>query len=422
MKRLRRLMVLLGVFFLFSSGVIIGFGLSQDEKTKNDAQKEYKEKIYRGLDLLGTTLSIVEDKYVDKVDPQKVIYGAIRGLVNSLDSYSQFLTPEDYKELLVETEGEFGGIGVQITIKDGLLTIVSPLEDTPAWREGLEAGDIIVKINDEEIPNITLNEAVSKLRGEPGTTVKITVLKAKTKNFQEYTITREIIKLDDIKNVSILRDGIGYVKIMEFRESTFDNLVKALEKLEKESMRGCIIDLRNNPGGLLTSAVKITSLFLEDGNSIVTTKSRDESDMEYKSLKLKKKYLDIPLVVLINKGSASASEIFASALQDHRRAIIMGETSFGKGSVQTVIPLPDGSALRLTTAKYYTPKGRDIKEKGIDPDIIVVSETKKEVADSQDVFEQLKSERKEFFDYKKDYLIVRALDLLKGILVISNKQ
>ncbi len=376
-----------------------------------------KDELYKELDLLGEVFSIVKDKYVEERPIKDLIYGAIKGIAQSLDSYSQFLKPEDYKELLVETEGEFGGLGIEITIKDGLLTIVSPIEGTPAYEAGLEAGDIIVKIEGKITKGITLQEAVKKLRGKPGTKVTITVLKEKDKRLMDVTITRAIIKIKDIKRVQILEDGIGYIRLTEFREDTPKQLDKALKDLKKKNMKGLILDLRNNPGGLLASAVEVASRFLEKGKVIVSTKSRTGESMVYKSSLSPVKILDIPMIVLINKGSASGSEIVAAALRENERAILMGEKSFGKASVQTVIPLSDGSALRLTTAKYYTPKGKSIHQNGITPDIVVLP---KKVEEKEDVFERLKKE-KEKFDYHKDYQLTRAVDLMKGLIIVSSK-
>jgi carboxyl-terminal processing protease len=374
-----------------------------------------KEEVYKELDLFAEGLAIVEDKFVEKKSFKDLIYGAMEGLLSSLDAYSEFLTPDEYKELLVETEGKFGGLGIEITIKDGLLTIVSPIEDTPAWRAGLKAGDIIVKIDGELTKGITLNQAVKKLRGKPGTKVTITVLREKDKRIEDITITRGIIKIKDIKRSLILEDGIGYVRIAEFRENTAQDLKKALKDLEKKGLKGLIIDVRNNPGGLLSSAIEVANLFLENGKVIVSTKSRTEEERIYKSFPTLGKYVNIPLVVLINKGSASGSEILAASLRENKRAILLGEPTFGKASVQTIVPLSDGSALRITTARYYTPSGRSIQEKGVESDIFV---EEKEVEVKEDVFERL--EKKEKFNYKKDYQIVRALDLIKGLLVISS--
>ena len=375
-----------------------------------------KDTLYEKLDLFAEALAMVEERHVEDKTPEDLVYGALGGLLSSLDSYSQFLTPEDYEDLLTETEGEFGGLGIEITIKESLLTIVSPIEDTPAWEAGLKAGDIIVKIEEEVTKGITLSEAVKKLRGEPGSDVTITVLRDKDKKVEDVTITRGIIKIKDIKRALVLEDSIGYVRIAEFRERTVGDLDKELKKLKEEEIKGLIIDVRNNPGGLLYSAIEASSRFLEDGKIVVSTKSKTEKETTYKSLPARQKFLDIPLVVLINKGSASGSEILAAALRENNRAILLGEKTFGKGSVQTIVPLSDGSALRLTTSKYYTPAGESIDEEGIEPDIEIPEEER----DVEDVFEELK--KKEDFNYKRDNQIVRALDLIKGLLVYEGKE
>jgi len=373
-----------------------------------------REDVYKELEIFSEGLAVIEKKYVEDKSAEDLVYGAMRGMLFSLDSYSQFLTPEDYKNLLIETEGQFGGLGIEITIREGLLTIVSPIEDTPAWRAGTKPGDIIIKIEGELTKGITLNQAVKKLRGKPGTDVTITVLREKTRKLEDITITRGIIKIKDIKRALILEDGIGYVRISEFRETTAKDLGKALAKLEKQGLKALVVDVRNNPGGLLTSAIDVSSRFLETGKVVVSTKSRDKSESTYKSLLFQKKYLNIPIVVLINKGSASGSEIVAAALRENDRAILLGETTFGKGSVQTIIPLSDGSAMRLTTSKYYTPNGESIHEKGIEPDILVSEEEDQKT--KEDVFKELKNND---FDYRKDHQILRALDLIKGILVLE---
>lgn len=380
-----------------------------------------RDELYKELEIFAEGLAVIENKYVEKKPSHDLIYGAMSGMLLALDSYSQFLTPDDYKNLLVETEGKFGGLGIEITIRDGLLTIVSPIEDTPAWNKGIEAGDIIVKINGDLTKNITLHEAVNRLRGDPGTDVTLTLLREKTKTLEDITLTRDIIKIKDIKHAMILENRIGYIKIAEFREKTADDLAKALKRLSKEGMDGLIIDVRYNPGGLLTSAIDISSQFVEDGKVIVSTKSRSEPERIYTSVPFRTKYLDIPIIVIINKGSASGSEILAAALRDNNKAILLGETSFGKGSVQTIIPLSDGSAMRLTTSKYYTPNGTSIHEKGIDPDIVMereVSEETEKAKKEEDIFKRV--EREKEFDYKKDPDIVRAIDLLKGLLVFNS--
>ncbi|MBD3245755.1 MAG: PDZ domain-containing protein [Candidatus Omnitrophica bacterium] len=384
----------------------IGFSLGTEQ-----------EDIYEKLDIFAESIAVIERKYVEDKQMEELIYGALDGMLLSLDPYSQFLTPDDYKELLVETEGKFGGLGIEITIRDGLLTIVSPMEGTPAWDAGLKAGDVIVKIEEEVTKGITLLDAVKKLRGEPGTEVTITVLREKTRNVEDVTITRGIIKIQDIKGGQILEDGIGYLRIAEFRETTHRDLDKVLSRLDQKELRGLIVDVRNNPGGLLDSAVRVSSRFLEAGARIVSTKARGEKERTYDAVSGGSKILGVPMVVLINKGSASGSEILAAALRDHNRAVLLGETTFGKGSVQTIVPLSDGSALRLTTAKYYTPAGISIHDKGIEPDITV---EEKEMESAEDVFKKLQ-EQKNDFDYKKDYQIIRALDLIRGMLVLSQR-
>ncbi|MBU0693560.1 MAG: S41 family peptidase, partial [Candidatus Omnitrophica bacterium] len=376
-----------------------------------------RDAFYKELDIFAEGLAVIDKKYVEKAAPEDLIYGAMKGLLSSLDPYSQFLTPEEYKDLLVETEGQFGGLGIEITIKDGFLTVVSPIEDTPAWEAGVKSGDIIVKIDGELTKGITLHKAVKKLRGEPNTKVTITVLREKERELKEIAIVRGRIKIKDIKNAGILKDNIGYIKIAEFRETTSRDLGKALSEVKKENLKGLILDVRNNPGGLLHSAIGVASRFLETGKVVVSTKSRSEEESTYKSLPEVEKYLNIPIVVLMNKGSASGSEILAAALRENNRAILLGEATFGKSCVQTVVPLSDGSALRITTSKYYTPLGKSIHEKGVEPDISV---SKEEAEKKEDVFDQL--EKPKEFDYEKDYQIVRALDLIKGLLVLSSKE
>jgi len=378
-----------------------------------------KDKLYKELDIFAESLAVIEDKYVEPEPPDDLIYGAMSGLLSGLDAYSQFLTPEDYKNLIVETEGKFGGLGIEITIREGVLTIISPIEDTPAWEAGIEPGDVIVKIDGELTKNITLNEAVKKLRGVPKTDVNLTIFREKDRMVKDIKIVRDIIKIQDIKRPGILEEGIGYVKIGEFRETTSRDLAKALKDLERQGLKALIIDVRNNPGGLLSSAIDVSSQFLKEGDVVVSTKSRSEPERVYTSVPFGHKYLDMPIVTLINKGSASGSEILAAALRENKRSILLGETTFGKGSVQTIIPLSDGSALRLTTSKYYTPSGNSIHEKGIEPDITVPKEIGADTEKPKDVFEEIEIEDKKDFDYRKDYQIVRALDLIKGLLVLK---
>jgi carboxyl-terminal processing protease len=341
------------------------------------------------------------------------------------------MDPDTYNEMKVETEGEFGGIGIEITIKDDLLTIITPIEDTPAFKAGLKAGDKIVKIDGAITKDLTLIEAVKKLRGKPGTDVTVTILRESEKKLLDFTIARSIIKIDSIKKAEMVEESIGYIKLVEFQENTPRELSEVLKKLEAQNLKGLILDLRNNPGGLLDVAVDVAGKFLGEGKLVVSTRGRVEGqNIEFKS-KNKNNHLDYPLVVLINSGSASASEIVAGAIQDHKRGIIIGTKSFGKGSVQTVIPMSDGSALRLTTSKYFTPKGRSIHGEGIAPDIVVEyeeqSKKEKEVEDKMDVFDKLlekpeKAEEEKIKEQKKkefDNQLSTAIDVVKGIIIYS---
>jgi len=397
------------------------------------ADRKKQDDLYRQVELFSDALTIVQKDYVDEMESKKLIYGALGGMLSSLDPHSQFMDPDAYNELKVETEGKFGGLGVEITIRDGLLTIVTPIEDTPAWKVGVKAGDIIVKIDNELTRDINLGDAVKKLRGKPGTEVNLTILREKEKRVLEFKIVRDIIKIQDIKEPKILEDKIGYVRIVEFREGTDNHLKRVLDDLKKQGMDSLILDLRNNPGGLLDTAVNTTELFLEKGKLIVSTKGRKENqNMEF-ICRREGSYKDIPIVLLVNEGSASGSEIMSGALQDYKRAIILGVKTFGKGLVQTVIPMSDGSALRLTTSRYFTPKGRSIDKEGIIPDLVVeqtsmlgeLAQIEPSEDKSAEIFDQL--ERKDDIlqetrprDYKSDNQLMRAVDLLKGIKIYQS--
>ena len=418
MKRAIKAKVILAMglcFFLF-----IGSSFSQDLKISASE----REKTYRELELFADALAIVQTQYVEHKSPQELIYGALRGLLASLDPYSQFMDPDEYKELIIDTRGKFGGLGIEISVRDGLLTVISPLADTPAWRAGIKAGDIIVKINGEITKGITLTEAVKKLRGKPGTQVNITVLREGAPKMLNFNITREMIKVKDIKKSALIEGKIGYVSISEFRENTASELDKTLADLTKKGMQALVLDLRNNPGGLLMSAVKVTSRFIPTGELIVYTKSAEGKIVKYNSLNSKVKMINVPMVVLVNNGSASGSEILAGCLQDYKRAVIMGIKTFGKASVQSVVPLSDGSALRVTTAKYYTPQGRLIHQKGIQPDISVEERTMEVKASRQEaIFNKIEKPHLRTDDfYKKDYQILRAVDLAKGLLIVSHRR
>ena len=345
---------------------------------------------YEQLRLFASVLDLVQRDYVEPVDAQKLIYGAIDGMLTSLDPHSSFMKPEDFKELKVETKGSFTGIGIEITLVDRVLTIVSPIEGTPAYRAGLKANDKIVKIEGKSTKNMSLIQAVKLLRGPKGTKVKISIYRKGWHDIKDFVLVRDVIPIKSVKS-RLLEKNYGYVRITNFQSKTSDDLHKALKDLSKEGeLKGLVLDLRNNPGGLLDQAVKVSDTFLEEGLIVYTDGRLKEQQMRFTAHKSGTEP-PYPVVVLVNGGSASASEIVAGALQDHKRAIILGTQTFGKGSVQTIIPLEDGAAVRLTTARYYTPNGRSIQAKGITPDIIVPFVPEKEKKDEEtDAFHFLK--------------------------------
>ncbi|MEN8135211.1 MAG: S41 family peptidase [Thermodesulfobacteriota bacterium] len=325
---------------------------------------------YKSLEVFSNVLSLIQKNYVESVDATEVLQGAIRGMLSSLDPHSSYLKPDDFKDLKMETKGSFTGIGIEITIRDSTLTVVSPIEGTPGDRAGLKAGDKIVKIENELTKDMTLMEAVKKMRGPKGTTVNISVYREGWTELKEHTIIRDVIPLLSVRS-KVLEPGYVYIRISNFQSKTTRDFKKALKELSsKGRISGLIIDLRSNPGGLLAQSVKIADIFIDEG-VLVSTKGRiKEQNTTYNARSSSKKY-DFPMVVMVNEGSASASEIVAGALQDHKKALIVGTPTFGKGSVQTIIPMSNGAGLRLTTARYYTPNGGSIQAKGIEPDIII---------------------------------------------------
>jgi carboxyl-terminal processing protease len=325
---------------------------------------------YEQLRLFTEVVSIVQNQYVDEVPPKELIYSAIRGTLRGLDPHSSFLEPDSYKEMQVETSGSFGGLGIEITLRDDILTVVSPIEGTPAHRAGLQTGDRIVKIDGVVTKDMQLADAVKRMRGKPGTKVTISIVREGWTEPQDLSIVREQIRIHSVREQQ-LEPGIEYIKLRQFQEQTPSDLEQALDRAKKNGMKALVLDLRNNPGGLLTAAVEVTEKFLDDGKLVVYTEGRIRNQNMRFSAHAKRAITDVPMVVLVNQGSASASEIVAGALQDYNRATVIGTQSFGKGSVQTIIPLSDGSGLRLTTAKYFTPKGRTIHGTGITPDIVV---------------------------------------------------
>ena len=336
--------------------------------------QENRSETYRQLRLFGDVFERVRADYVEEVSDEELIESAIQGMLSSLDPHSSYLNADSFRDMRVQTKGEFGGLGIEVTMENGLIKVVSPIDDTPAFRAGVEAGDFITHLNSEAVLGLTLNEAVDKMRGPVNTDIRITIRREGRDAF-DVTITRAVIKITSVRNR--VEDNVGYIRITAFNEQTSPGLEKAVKKLKKEigdKLAGYVLDLRNNPGGLLDQAIAVSDAFLQQGE-IVSTRGRDPDDSQRYNAREGDIASGLPLVVLINGGSASASEIVAGALQDHRRAIVLGTDSFGKGSVQTIIPLSGNGAMRLTTARYYTPSGTSIQGTGIKPDIVVEQAT-----------------------------------------------
>jgi carboxyl-terminal processing protease len=357
----KRITLNIVLIFLFVGGALFLSG--SDGEVGADTKD-----VYKNIEIFTEVLRQIEKSYVEPPDAQELIYGAIKGMVHNLDPHSSFMTKEEYRELMLETEGSFTGIGVEITVKDNFLTVVSPIEGTPADKVGMKAGDKIIKIEDTRTKDMSLMEAVKKIRGPKGTKVNLTIMREGEAKPLEFSITRGVIPLISVRQYFLTPD-IGYVRISNFQSKTVEDLSEALGEMEKgREIKGLVLDLRNNPGGLLSQAIEVSDLFLNSG-LIVSTKGRISSQNITATAHTDKKARTYPIIVLINSGSASAAEIVAGALQDNKRALVLGTRSFGKGSVQTILPLSDGSGLRLTTARYYTPSGKSIQSSGIVPDI-----------------------------------------------------
>jgi len=389
---------------------------------------------YESLETFTNILAIVRKNYVDEVNTKELMTGAINGMLNSMDPHSGYLTPELYKELQMDTQGRFGGLGIEITIRNGMLTVVSPIEDTPAFRAGIKAGDQIFKIDDEFTKDMNLMQAVKKMRGLKGSKLNLSIKREGVPDLLNFSIVRDTIRVQSVRS-RVLEEGYAYIRLAQFQERSDRDLQKALEKLssEKGGVKGLVLDLRNNPGGLLTQAVRVADLFLDSG-MIVYTEGRLENQKQKYFARKEGSWTEFPIVVLVNGGSASASEIVAGALQDHKRAVILGTKTFGKGSVQTILPLDDNSALRLTTARYFTPKGRSIQATGIVPDIVLENvpvqearaEEKKRLGlreenlpghlqnqqEQKEKEKQAQQEKEE--SVENDGQLKRALELLKG--------
>lgn len=378
---------------------------------------------YEQIKLVVDVLQYIKEQYVEEANTKTLIYGAAAGMVRTLDPFSQFMEPEAHKEMKTETEGEFGGLGIRIAVRDGWLVVMTPLPETPAYRLGILPGDKIVRIEGESTQGITVMDAVKKLRGKPKTKVTITILREGVPDPKDYVVTREIIKIESVK-YEMKSDGIGYLRLAEFIEPSVMDISKALKELKAKGMTSLVFDLRNNPGGLLTSAVDVSKLFLGGNKLIVYTQGRSSPRQDFRADSTAP-FSDLPLVLLVNHGSASASEIVSGAVQDHRRGLIIGSQTFGKGSVQSIIALDDASALRLTTAKYYTPLGRSIhrdeksKTGGITPDIMIEIPKEMEAklyAQAEEVYAKDKSPQSAVKQEEqvKDEALSHAIEVLKA--------
>ncbi|MDT8366040.1 MAG: S41 family peptidase [bacterium] len=424
--------------------LLILVGVTTDNRSPIGDAQAYDNQTYDQIRLFSEALSIVQKNYVEEPESQELVRGAIKGMLNSLDPHSSFMNPDMYKEMQIDTQGEFQGIGITIGTRDGILTVIAPIDDTPAFRAGILAGDKIVMIEDTSTKDMSLMQAVKIMRGPKGTKVTISIVREGEPEPIKYTITRDVIPLFSVK-VKALDPNIGYVRIAQFAKKTSAEFIEALEKIrgEKgEAFKGLVLDLRNNPGGLLVSAIEIANVFVDSG-PIVTTKGRLQNQNFAYNAKSKGTEPDYPIVVLVNGGSASASEIVAGALQDYKKAILIGTTTFGKGSVQTIYRLGDGSGMRVTTARYFTPSGRSIQATGIEPDIVVRNHTgtpkghvrekdltghlennqvKEDKTLSEDAEEEAPSMDIIPEDPAQDLQLMRAIDLLKGLELFKDLQ
>ena len=441
MKSMTRNTLILGLGLILGVMLAIGQGvLAERDVSRQTTQTIPLEDIRSLSEVFGK----VKQHYVEDIADKELLENAIRGLLTGLDPHSAYLDKEAFTELREGTSGEFGGLGIVVGMKDGFVNVISPIDDTPAERAGVKAGDLIIRLDDKNVKGMTLEDAVSIMRGKPNTDIELTIVREGADKPLKIEITRAIIKIQSVRSKS-LDKGFGYIRVSAFQERTGADLRKAISKLKKENdkkLKGLVLDLRNNPGGLLSAAVEVSDAFLE-GGTVVSIKGRDESNTTTYSAKGLDLINEAPIVVLINGGSASASEIVAGALQDHKRAIIMGTLSFGKASVQTVVPLGNGSALKLTTARYYTPSGASIQAKGITPDIILddVKVSKAEDngfkrtkekdltghlanGDSEKKDKSKKSDNKDENDKlvlaKDDYALYEALNLLKGLDLVNS--
>ena len=441
MKSMTRNTLILGLGLILGVMLAIGQGvLAERDVSRQETQTIPLEDIRSLSEVFGK----VKQHYVEDIEDKVLLENAIRGLLTGLDPHSAYLDKDAFTELREGTSGEFGGLGIVVGMKDGFVNVISPIDDTPAERAGVKSGDLIIRLDDKNVKGMTLEDAVSIMRGKPNTDIELTIVREGADKPLKIEITRAIIKIQSVRSKT-LDKGFGYIRVSAFQERTGADLRKAISKLKKandKKLKGLVLDLRNNPGGLLSAAVEVSDAFLE-GGTVVSIKGRDESNTTTYSAKGLDLINEAPIVVLINGGSASASEIVAGALQDHKRAIIMGTLSFGKASVQTVVPLGNGSALKLTTARYYTPSGASIQAKGITPDIVLddvkvskaedngFKRTKEkdltghlENGDSEKKSKNKKSNKNDKDDKlvlaKDDYALYEALNLLKGLDLVNS--
>jgi carboxyl-terminal processing protease len=400
----------------------------------SSAQAAEKDSAYPSLQLFSVVMEKVRNDYVDgkNLKYQDLVYGALKGMLNTLDPHSEFMEPDKYKELQNDTQGNFGGLGIVVSVKDNFVTVVAPMEDTPGFKAGILSGDRIVKIDGKTTEKMNLQDAVKNLRGDPGTEVNLTILRPSSGQLKDYRLTRSVINVDMVKDINSKKlfplgeNKIGYIRLVQFGEKTSDDLEAALRKLKGQGMQGLVLDLRWNPGGLLDQAVDVCEKFLPRGELVVTTEGRNRAqDSTRKASGRGDELHNMPIVVLVNLGSASASEIVAGCLQDLKRAIILGEKTFGKGSVQSILPMSDGSALRLTTAKYYTPSHKVIHEEGITPDILVPVTDDEErdilLKRTPGGIESLDDKDRDRVMNARDPQLDRAMDLLKGITLFTQR-
>jgi len=427
---------------ILALGIFVGAGLTLDhavQAERDAAAKQAQQTLpVEELRVFTEVFSRIKSDYVETVDDKKLLQDAIQGMLAGLDPHSSYLEPEGYKELRVGTEGEFGGLGIEVTMEDGFVKVVAPIDDTPAAKAGLKTGDLIIRLDEKAVKGMTLNEAVKTMRGKPGSDITLTVAREGNSKPLKFTLTRAVIKVQSVKS-RILEDGFGYVRITQFQTNTADNLKEALAKLKQQNkgdLKGLVLDLRNNPGGVLNAAVAVSDAFLTKGLIVYTDGRIPDSQLKFNATPADA-LNGAPMVVLVNGGSASASEIVAGALQDHKRAVIMGTKTFGKGSVQTIQPMSNGSALKLTTARYYTPNGRSIQATGVMPDIIteeakVTKRDKDEALKEADLSGHLENKGgapagkpgqkpAKLETSGEDYQLQEALNLLKGVSIFKGQ-